>query len=483
MKKKLLSLVVILSALISNAQVTLVKEINDNTTSNSSPANLTVHNGQIFFAADDSNGSNTPGGADLGKELWVTDGTSTGTTFVKDIRTGNSSSNPGNLFTFNNKLYFTAFDTSSELWTSDGTEAGTTKVDLMSAITGESPQRFVELDGLAYFTVGGQPGSTTGETVNKLVQWDGVNDAVQVADVGAGYEVILQSMIVFNNQIFMYMNYSTDDATVGNELYAYNPTADTFSLIKDIDTGTGDSSISNFTILGSTLYFEADNALWKTDGTTAGTLAVASASTLAGIANLYAWNNLLFFEGDDASNGDQLYVYNPTLDTVTNISNISGSNNDHNPSDFEAYNGYLYYSGASSTSSDKYLFRTDGLTISQINATIKDIDEITLLGDVLYFEGDNGTTGNELYSLDPSTLSVTNAQAEIISIYPNPTSDYIMVPSSLVTTNYTIHDITGKQVAQGLISSEKIELSLKSGMYLLNIKTDLSSITKKLVVK
>lgn len=78
---------------------------------------------------------------------------------------------------------------------------------------------------------------------------------------------------------------------------------------------------------------------------------------------------------------------------------------------------------------------------------------------------------------------MANAKAEIISLYPNPTSDYIMVPSSLVNTNYTIHDITGKQVAQGLISSEKIELNLKSGMYLLNIKTDLSSITKKVVVK
>ena len=76
MKKQLLSIVAVVGTLILNAQVTLVKEINDAGSSNSSPANLTVHNGQIFFAADDSNGSNTPGGADLGKELWVTDGTS-----------------------------------------------------------------------------------------------------------------------------------------------------------------------------------------------------------------------------------------------------------------------------------------------------------------------------------------------------------------------------------------------------------------------
>ena len=79
MKKQLLLLLTFMSAFAMNAQVTLVKEINDSGTSSSLPANLFVFNNKIYFAADDSSGSNTPTGLDLGKELWITDGTETGT--------------------------------------------------------------------------------------------------------------------------------------------------------------------------------------------------------------------------------------------------------------------------------------------------------------------------------------------------------------------------------------------------------------------
>lgn len=483
MKKQLLLFTSILGAITLNAQVTLVKEINDNGASSSNPSSLTVFDGKIFFAADDSNGSNTPGGADLGKELWITDGTEAGTTFVKDIRPGSDGSSPLNLFTFNNQFYFTAYDgNTSELWTSDGTETGTTKVDIMPSIFGESPQRFVELNGMAYFTVGSQPG-TGAETTNKLVEWDGTNDAVQVADSGTGYESITADMIAFNNLLFIYMNYSTDDATYGRELYTYNPGTDTFTLVKDIDAGDGNSSISNFTIIGSELFFKADNALWKTDGTTAGTVAITNAASLGGINNLYAWNGKLFFEGDDGTNGDQLYVLDPISNSVTNLSNISGTNNDHDPSDYAEYNGYLYYRGEDANDNKGHLFRTNGTTIEQLDNSIIDIDEVTVLNDILYFEGDNDTTGNELYSFDPSTLSISNTNADIINVFPNPATEYIMVPKSLIKADYVIHDITGKKVSEGIITSEKIDISLNSGMYLFNVKTDVSSITKKILVK
>ena len=58
-----------------------------------------VYNNKIYFAADDSNGSNT-GGADLGKELWVTDGTDAGTSLVKDLRIGSASSSPSSFFEY-----------------------------------------------------------------------------------------------------------------------------------------------------------------------------------------------------------------------------------------------------------------------------------------------------------------------------------------------------------------------------------------------
>ena len=43
-----------------------------------------------------------------GVELWSTDGTFAGTTLVRDIYAGTFSSSPSNLTVFNGKLYFTA---------------------------------------------------------------------------------------------------------------------------------------------------------------------------------------------------------------------------------------------------------------------------------------------------------------------------------------------------------------------------------------
>jgi len=483
MKKQLLLLLAFTTVFAINAQVTLVKEINDIGASNSSPTNLTIFNGKIYFQADDSNGSNTPGGLDLGDELWVTDGTESGTTFVKDINTGIGNGAPFNLFIFNGNFYFTANDgTSSTLWTYNATSDTATKVDIMpNPITLEAPDRFAELDGLAYFTVGNQPG-TGAEVTNKLVEWNGTDDAVRVADTGDGYELISTNMVAFNNKLFLYMYYSTDDATYGKELYTYDPATDTFTLIKDIDAGPGDSSISNFTVIGSELYFEAESALWKTDGTTVGTVAVTAAASLGGILNLFNWNGKLYFEGD-AGSGDQLWKYDPTGDTLTNLSNLTGTNTNHDPSDYAVYDGYLYYRGEDANDTDGHLFRTNGTSIEQLDATIKDIDEIVVLNNVLYFEGDNYTTGNELYKLDPTTLAVGDNKLEIISVYPNPASDYLMVPNSLIGATYAIYDITGKSVKEGSIDSEKINLNLNSGIYMFKIETELSTVTKKIIVE
>ena len=109
MKQLLLISCLLLSSLAMHAQVNLVSEINDSGSSSSSPANLFVYNGKIYFAADDSNGSNS-GGADLGKELWVTDGTNAGTSLVKDLRDGSASSSPSNFFEYKGTMYFSAQD-------------------------------------------------------------------------------------------------------------------------------------------------------------------------------------------------------------------------------------------------------------------------------------------------------------------------------------------------------------------------------------
>ncbi|MCF8275038.1 MAG: T9SS type A sorting domain-containing protein [Flavobacteriaceae bacterium] len=470
MRKQLLTFLTIASAFAMNAQVTLLKDINSGT-GNSLPSELTLFNNKLYFGGDDATGTNSPGSVDLGKELWATDGTSGGTVFIKDLRSGSASSSPSFFFNYNGSLYFSANTGSGNvLHVTDGTESGTL------ATGGGFVFNPIELNGLIYYIV------TTDS--NGLYEFNGTTQ-VKVANVGTeDVNFIGAAFTALNNKIIGYGFTATDDPTVGRELYEYNPATDAYTLIKDITGDATDSGISNFVVLNSEVYFEALDVLWKTDGTTVGTNAVSAAASLTGVTSLFEWNGKLYFEGDTGTSGDQLWVYDPVGDTITNISNITGGTiNDHNPSDYASLNGHLYYAGQVADNSLKYLFRTDGTITERISSTIFDIDDIAVLNGKLYFEGDDGTTGNELYSLDPTTLSIGSNVKEIINVFPNPATDYITVSKNLLNASYSIYESTGKLVKEGIITSEKIQLNLTSGLYFVKIKTENSLVTKKIIVK
>jgi ELWxxDGT repeat protein len=100
-------------------------------TTGSTPISLTYVNGTLYFSADD--GVN-------GKELWKSDGTTTGTVMVKDIST--SISYLASLTNVNGTLYFSANDgvNGQELWKSDGTTTGTVMVkDIRTGTSGSTP--------------------------------------------------------------------------------------------------------------------------------------------------------------------------------------------------------------------------------------------------------------------------------------------------------------------------------------------------------
>ena len=94
----------LLGSIIAVAQTpVLVKDIYSGT-ANSNPEQLTDVNGTLFFVA-----TTGTSGTGTGKELYKSNGTSAGTTLVKDIYIGGNS-NPANLTNWNGTLYFTATD-------------------------------------------------------------------------------------------------------------------------------------------------------------------------------------------------------------------------------------------------------------------------------------------------------------------------------------------------------------------------------------
>lgn len=114
-----------------NDQISLIKDIVPGSTG-SNPQWMTVVGDKIFFTATTS---------EFGQELWITDGTESGTVLVKDIYEGTIGSELFGLTSFEGKCMFFARDFDSELdpiidsqspeewlWVSDGTADGTLRV-------------------------------------------------------------------------------------------------------------------------------------------------------------------------------------------------------------------------------------------------------------------------------------------------------------------------------------------------------------------
>ncbi len=89
-------------------------------------------------------------------------------------------------------------------------------------------------------------------------------------------------------------------------------------LVRDINlaTGTnGNSDSGNFVVVGGTTFFSAFDAqngteLWKTDGTSAGTVLIRDirpGATGANPSSLTNVNGTLYFRADDGANGTELW--------------------------------------------------------------------------------------------------------------------------------------------------------------------------------
>jgi ELWxxDGT repeat protein len=497
--------VLLLISSITYSQITLVKDINaspfpfGDANYDSSPDKLFAFNGKFYFAADDSQATNT-GGIDAGKELWVSDGTPEGTVLLKDLDGSADSSNPNNFFELNNKLYFNAANTGADtysVYTTDGTEAGTTVIndDFRSGSIA------VIIGNKAYLR------NFNADYTGKYYEFDGTT-FTELPDVGTGTAMASSEYAgLDDNSIIFNMKY--DDGGTGTsagiELYIYDITNQTYTLIKDFNDA-GDTYLSHMTKLGNKVYFEYDNGLWVTDGTSAGTTAITSATSVEKLKSLYAWEGKLYFEGD-AGSFDQLWVYDPVAETTTNISgysedNPNGLNFNHDPVHFAAPgDGYLYYAGKSASTFATYrLYRTDGVKIEPIEIDLfDDVDEIIASNNKLYFEASYNTTNDDLdlgpidigkelftYTNDKlNTLTTTTFELDnSFSVYPNPSANLFNVKTTLTgSVNYTLYNILGAKVLSGTVKNDIINHNLQSGMYLLKLDNGSVSTTKKVIVK
>ncbi len=126
-------------------------------------AGYALYNGKFFFSAYNTSSGN---------ELWISDGSASGTNMVKDINSGKGDGIPSQLTYYGGYLYtkqglfFPANDGSHgiELWQSNGTAAGTTIVqDINANAKNSNPElNFFLVNGKIFFNAtDGNPADTT----------------------------------------------------------------------------------------------------------------------------------------------------------------------------------------------------------------------------------------------------------------------------------------------------------------------------------
>ncbi len=188
-----------------------------------------------------------------GIELWVTDGTAQGTKQLKDIYPGPFSSNPYSFIAHNNHVYFVADDGvhGAELWRTNGTPEGTklvadiypgTQKSNIAQLTPMGPDLFFLADN-----------GTIGRELYKI-KGEGVELVKDIHPLTTSNITGLTAIKAPDGTYALY--FAANDGS-GSEPWRSLGTADKTRRLADLVTGTGGSSPSGFTILGSDVYFSA----------------------------------------------------------------------------------------------------------------------------------------------------------------------------------------------------------------------------------
>jgi len=259
-----------------------------------------------------------------GIEIWETDGTSQNTALTVDINHRGSNSNPLFPTSINNKTVFISNNgfNGHEPYVSDGTVSGTSMMkdihpgELSSLGFDESPDFFFKRVADNLFFRAYDP--TYGYEIYKT---DGtIGNTSIVKDISPGTTSSIGDdffSIEYNNLFF----FKANDQVHGGELWRTDGTEAGTFMLKDIFPGSGDgiwkpgyqNYINHYAIMGGYLYFDADDgeigAIYRTDGTTQGTTKVISIPSSGGYDNgpdvLNAIDDKIFFSTNPNSSSYQ----------------------------------------------------------------------------------------------------------------------------------------------------------------------------------
>jgi ELWxxDGT repeat protein len=318
-------------------------------------------------------------------QIWRTDGTPQGTE-----RVGNFDG-VGRLAVWQDTLWFTNLENGLELWQSDGSVEGTVRMVSMPFARPGSGELVGTTRGM-FFSAQQQ------DQGDELWTSDGTVEGTRlVKDIWPGKNSSSPRKFV---EIGDWVYFSANDGVNGSELWRTDGTAEQTTMLRDHTPGKYHPAPSKPVALNGAAYFTANNRLWKSDGTTAGTVELLRSS--ANETNVIALNGQLLFSGlDPVTNDVGLWATDGNFNYLINDPNPSGSTT---LSTFVVMDGVLYF-----TANWGELWRSDGTSkgtysLGRIDGAGGDLPTITGLlsgndGQLLLTASDL-SAGDELWRWD-----------------------------------------------------------------------------------
>jgi ELWxxDGT repeat protein/VCBS repeat-containing protein len=366
----------------TTAGTQMIKDINVG--GDSHPNGMTAAGSLVFFLADD--GSH-------GQEIWVTDGTSAGTKLLADVNEGLAGSGAGNLTAVGSKLFFTANTFSEaggalgvELWVSDGTVAGTVLVkDIRAGSQGSAPHHLFAFNGKAFFTAY--------DDVNGWQLWSSDGTAAGTALVGGG-----DGMSTGNPGNVFIADASHFFFTGNDGLFYSDGTAAGTHYV----TSLPGFDAAHSGIVNGKFYFQNYSAangyeMWVSDGTSAGTMRVSDAvlPNSSGASRFVVAGGSLYFTASDGSHGEELFVSDGTTAGTRLVSDIYAGAPGSAPRDLFGLNNKLIFS-ADDGVNGRRLYSSDGVSVTPIGSADNGADARSpsqfLVADAthFYFQANSG---------------------------------------------------------------------------------------------
>src|ERR1035437_3782394 len=294
------------------------------------------------------------------------------------------------------------------------------------------------------------------------------------------------NLTVFNNKLYFF---GTDDPQYVDKLMVTaDGSAAGITVVKQIDSVIKYPSLHNLTILNNMLIFDNYYQLWKSDGTTSGTSAIATI-TISGthyvvlnnkvyfagditnqnpivdqlwqtdgtaygtilvktinptgrayIDNMFVYGGKIYFNADDGVNGSQLWISDGT-DSGTKLLKIIYPTRGTSTRSFISFNGKVYFAAADAVSGTQ-LWVTDGTTtgtlkVTNINAGNLGLNPstFTLFNSKLYFMGIDTLAFLQLWSTDGTAAGTETIKTD----HTQHNGSEGFIPSSMAVHNNMLY--------------------------------------------